>query len=279
MNSKYKCGFCGRDYQRKVYFSRHIAICELMCKSVKELRLENQELDDTPSLRALYDVVLEMASKMSSMEQKMKEMSKWIDSKKRKINIVDWLNLNYKSADMLSIENFIMNIKVEYRHLDYLFKQDYNSTILFVLQEILPLNHELNPIKAFTHKPNVLFAYMADGQVQETDSPSALQARGVGGVDGLRSGQGADGGNPRGWMIMSDEHFKQMINVIMKQLLDEFIIWQKANTSKMEQDDFAIKYANNVRKIMGGNLTREQIYSRVKLDLYKYLKQGVPYYN
>ena len=78
---------------------------------------------------------------------------------------------------------------------------------------------------------------------------------------------------------MPDALFPKIINVVMKQLLDEFIIWQKENAGKMDQDDFAVKYANNARKIMGGSLTREQIYSRVKLDLYKCLKQGVSPFN
>ena len=45
-----------------------------MCKSVKERQLENQECDDTPSVRELYDVILEMANKMSAMERKMNDM-------------------------------------------------------------------------------------------------------------------------------------------------------------------------------------------------------------
>lgn len=242
----YKCGFCGRGYQRKIYYSRHVAICELMCKSTKERRLENQECDDTPSLRNLYDVILEMAIKMSAMEQKMTETSKWVDSKKRKINIIDWLNKSHNNG-VSTIEDLIMKVKVERRHLEYLFKEDYTGTITFILQELLPSEQDSNPIKAFEHKPNTLFAY-----VKEHSDSSSINK----------------------WIIMPDELFQQMINVITKQLLDEFIVWQKENTHKMDQDDFAIKYANNARKIMGGSLTREQIYSRVKLDLYKYLKRG-----
>ena len=74
---------------------------------------------------------------------------------------------------------------------------------------------------------------------------------------------------------MSDEFLQKLVNIIEKQLLDEFVKWQIENKDKMKEDDFAIKYATNVKKIMGGNLTREQVYSRVKLDLYKYLKVNI----
>ncbi len=240
--STYKCTFCGRGYQRKIYYSRHAALCELMCKSIKERQLENQEFDDTPSVRVLYDVILEMSKKMSTMEQKMNEMSKWVDTKKRKINIIDWLNENNKYMT-LTVEDLIGHIKVKRNHLEYLFEEDYIGTIVLVLKELLPLKQDTNPIKAFEHKPNTLFVYT--------------------------------GGSPR-WMIIPDTLFEQLVNVVTKQLLDEFIIWQKENTKKMDQDDFAIKYANNAKKIMGSGIMREQIYGKVKLDLYKYLKRAIP---
>ena len=61
----------------------------------------------------------------------------------------------------------------------------------------------------------------------------------------------------------------------MKNLLDDFVKWQNENSEKMDQDDFAIKYSANVKKIMGGGLTRQQVYGKIKLDLYKYLKINI----
>ena len=307
ITSSHKCSFCGRGYQRKIYYSRHVAICELMCKSIKERQLENQERDDTPGVRELYDVILEMVTKMSAMEKKMNEMSKWVDSKKRKMNIIEWLNETHKNM-ALSVEEFIERIKVERCHLEHLFKEDYNKTILKVIKDVLSGDDENKmPIKAFDIKPNVLFVYtgvpppatqavnphIPDSNMFSTSSEVNDRREG----DDFQIGQGspneayggADGGPPRGivnelggeaslsptasgiacWIIMSDSLLKQLVNVVMKKLLDEFIVWQKENTGRMEQDDFAIKYANNVRKIMSGG---QETYGRVKLDLYKYLR-------
>jgi len=73
---------------------------------------------------------------------------------------------------------------------------------------------------------------------------------------------------------MPEQMFKTLLHQLDKQFLAAFVNWQKENAAKMEQDDFAMKYAQNVKKVMGGNLSRDQIYSRVKIDLYKYLKVG-----
>jgi hypothetical protein len=215
-----------------------------MCKSVKERRLENEEEDDTPNIRVLYDVILELVNKMSHMEQKISELSKWAEVKKRKINMVDWLNEQEKKEDncnVTSLEQFIGQIKVGREHLDYLFQNDYTIGIVKVLQDMLPLEKDLtNPIKAFDQKTNLLFAY-----------------------------------DKEKWIIMPDSRLQQIVNAVSKKLLDEFIKWQKENEDRMQNDDFAIKYSLNVKKIMGGGLIREQVYSKVKLELYKYLKVNV----
>jgi len=242
-SSKHTCSSCRRGYKSKIYYNRHVAICELMCKSIKERQLENEENDDTPTIRVLYDVILELTNKMEKMERKIQELSKFADLKKKKINMVDWLNENKIEEKQLGLEEFILNIKVNRIHLENLFQTEYTSGILKVLQDLLPLAEEFgnnNAIKAFDNKVNVLFAF-SDNK----------------------------------WIILSDEKFQQIINITVKQLLNEFIVWQTENASRMEQDDFAIKYSANVKKMMGGNFTREQVYAKVKIDLYKYLKVNV----
>ena len=173
------------------------------------------------------------------MEKKIKDLSKWADMKKKKINMVDWLNqhqLTEEGKEQKNWEEFLLEIKVERRHLENLFQTDYTIGILKVLQDFLTMDQS-EPIKAFDNKFNVLFVY-CDNK----------------------------------WNILTEQMFQQLINNVVKQLLNEFVTWQTENADRMDQDDFAIKYSINVKKMMGGNLTREQVYAKVKLDLYKYLK-------
>lgn len=244
--ANYTCKSCHRAYQRKTYYNRHVLLCEIMRKSVKERQLENEERADTPTVRALYEVILELANKMNIMERQIKDLSKLADYKKRKINILDWLNETHQPDNQTAIEDFMVGIKVERKHLEHLFQHDYPSAVFQLLREYLPLNLDLDGcggsiIKAFDQKTNVLFVY------------SKTQAQ---------------------WIIMPEQIFKNLLHRLDKLFLAEFVNWQKENTSKMEQDDFAMKYAQNVKKVMGGNLSRDQIYSRIKIDLYKYLKVG-----
>ena len=229
----FTCKFCKRCYQRKIYYSRHIGVCELICKSVKERALDSEEGDDTPTVRALYDVVLELVNKVAKMEKTIIKLTKCADIKMKKINMED--SLNESKGDESKgkpFEDFIETIKVERKHLEYLFKNDLISGILFVIQDFNPLD----TIKAFEQKRNDLYVYSTSK-----------------------------------WQIMPDNMFQQLVNIVNRMLMNEFVNWQTENSDKMEQDVFAIKYATNVKKILGNNLTREQIYSRVKVGFYKTL--------
>lgn len=233
------CRFCGRTYQRKVYYNRHIVVCELLSKTTKERQIDYEESADTPPVRELYEIILELANKVTHLEKKLNDLSKWADTKKRKIKVEEWLNEKYTGlqAPLLDLATFLEKICVVRSHLEYLFQHDYLTCIGKVLQDMLPVDGDRNVLKAFDHKYNVLFVYDASQ-----------------------------------WQVLTEPRIQAIITVITKQLWQEFVVWQKENALKMVQDDFAVTYATNAKKMMAGNTTPEQIYNRTKLDLYKYLK-------
>ena len=243
---QYTCGICNRSYQRKNYYNRHILVCEIISKSVKERRLENEEQRDTPSVRILYEVILDLTSKITKMDLQIQKLTTFADQKKRKIDMLDWLNTNQVTDVCGSFEQLLLNIQVSSVHLEHLFQSDYTPTILHILQEHIPLDDGLKvqPIKAFMQKTNVLYVYNTDSEKPATKK----------------------------WLLMTETMLQTLIYFTDKKLLAEFIKWQNNNADKMKDDNFAIKYATYVKKVMGGKLTREQIYSRVKIDLYNYLK-------
>ena len=75
MSNMYCCKHCNRAYKRKVYFDRHVIACEIMSKPKKQRDVEAQELSDTPTVRQLYDVILEMGKKMVDMEKQIEELN------------------------------------------------------------------------------------------------------------------------------------------------------------------------------------------------------------
>ena len=245
------CDFCNREYQRKIYFDRHVAVCRLLSKTKRERHVETEELSDKPpTMRELYLVVMELTSKCSQLEQKVQDMSAWINRKKKKVNICEWLNAKYNC----NINNYCtwVNAIVIYReNLESIFSDDYVPGMVDTIKKLLLLDDLKKPVRAFTTQDNVFYIYTLKN---ETSAECH-------------------------WIMMDNDLFNKLMYVLDKQMMNEFVKWQKENKTKMCLDDNAMMtYAKNVKKLMGGSSSREQLYSRVKRDVYNYLKEEPPKY-
>ena len=96
------CKHCGKKFTRKIIYNRHIILCEILNnpKTKRESQCEKEEVLDIPSPEQMYNIILELAFKCSTLEKKVEELSSCGGSgsgsvlKKPKIHILDWLNAN-----------------------------------------------------------------------------------------------------------------------------------------------------------------------------------------
>jgi hypothetical protein len=235
------CLHCQRNYQRKIYFDRHVITCEFLSNSKKERALESEELADTPSVRELYSIILELAAKCKDLETKMAAMNKWAHITKQKLNITDWLNTTQPHA--LDYSEWFKTLNVVSDDLNGLFETDYVGGVVRLLKKQFTTEKEERPVRAFTGKENTFYIY--------------------------RSGQK--------WTICDNETFTKLMYLLDKEFMREFIVWQTANKNRMATDDsFSEVYARNLKKVMGGNFTREQLYSRIKKEWYQHLRGDPP---
>jgi hypothetical protein len=257
----YNCKYCNRTYKLKPNYDKHYLLCDTLNKtsigktsigktsigktSIGKTSRENND-DYVPSLRDMFTIILELTAKNSQLEQKVEELSKWADSKKKKLNVIDWLNTKYTKN--IKYTEWLAGINITRNHLEAVFNSDMATGCYEILQSLLSVNmtedisnEQTSPIKAFDQKENILFIYNDENK----------------------------------WEMLSQTMFANLMNTMSTNILTEFLKWQTENKSKMKQDDFSYKYARNVQKIMGGNLTQEQIHMRVKKDLYNYLKMNL----
>ena len=66
------------------------------------------------------------------------------------------------------------------------------------------------------------------------------------------------------------------MHLLDKQFMGAFIEWQTKNKHKGSSDDFALLYSKNMKKVMGGAFTREQLYARIKKELYTFIRGDPP---
>ena len=62
-----------------------------MNKTGKELRDDEEYLADTPKIRELYDIILEMNTQIKALQKKVRKLENTHQEKQRKINVVEWL--------------------------------------------------------------------------------------------------------------------------------------------------------------------------------------------
>jgi hypothetical protein len=243
MSDKYICRHCERTYKRKNYYEKHILLCDLNNLNKKEKEIRLQELDDTPSLRTMYEMLLELANRNKHLETQIEQLNKFVNIKKKSLSIVDWLNNNYNNTNSTICDFYEMvNLfNIEEKHLDYIFNSSYITGIKSILEELFLIDNSNNiPIKAVDQKENILFIYKNNF-----------------------------------WYQMTNSDFQKFMNIISKKIMNLFIKWQITNLGKFLDDEFSTKYTKNVQKIMGGNLSNYEICNKIKIKLYKHLKVNI----
>jgi len=232
------CPHCHRRYQRKTYFERHTVVCDILTKSKKERKVESEEQADTPTLRDLYRVIMELAVKYNHLEQKIQEMAKVVSIKKQKLNIIDWLTITHSTST--DYKSWLDSMAVTREDLNVVFEVDYVAGVLSVLKHNLLLEDEMRPLRAFIVKDSVFYIFEQEHKQ---------------------------------WSTMDDEIYMNLMHYIDKKLMTAFGIWQTENKDNMYLDDFTLIYAKNVKKIMA---SREALYPRIKKEFYKYLRVDLP---
>ena len=283
----YKCICCNREYQRKLFYDKHILLCHLiMTKSLADMKKEDEEHADTPTVRVLYEIILEMNAKMVKMEARLNECEKWTSSSKRKLNIVEWLNERYTPYP-ITYTSWFNTIKLNRHHLEMTFEMDYVLGLSSILQSLILSGAESELPGAALRRPQAELpgaalrrpqAELPDAALRrpQAELPDAALRRPQAELPAIKCFTQKenilyiyDNGK---WDIMSNELFDRLIMTLSKKLIGEFFLWQNENEDKLDNDAFAITHARNLKKVMGGSVSIEILSLRVKKELYKYLK-------
>ena len=237
--SKYTCELCGRSYTRKPYYERHVLCCKVLQKSSRERQLENEELEDTPTIRELYVMMQEFGKKFEEISEKVDHLTKYVETKKKKLSIVEWLNTNIICD--ISFQEWLENIEFTEEYLNYVFQTNLIDGIGYIFQDMIAKYEECAlPMRAFDQKDLTFFIY--------TDKT---------------------------WVMMSKTVYENMIYYIKKKLLGLFKMWQDKHEAQLKTDSFSSIYMQNVNKLMGGKIPQEKQYLQIKNKLYKHLKSDL----
>jgi len=236
MNLKIKCSTCDKFYLRKSSLEKHKILCEYLNKTKREKFINEEESKDIPTYNDLVNIVQELSIKYVNMMEKMERFEKWIDKKKKKINIIDWLNKN--QIPNKNFDQWIYDLKFNSLDIEFL----HDNSIFQLFNNIWQQNSNIIPISCFIQKQNILFIYNSENK----------------------------------WKQMQTEEFLYLLQKIQNKLIKELISWREDNLHDINNNDSkSILYNKIIIKIMNISLVQDNNYSKLHANLYNYLKMDL----
>jgi hypothetical protein len=256
-SSKCCCIWCGKSYKTNVNLVKHTILCELIHKSSKK-RSNQSDADDTddfndlPSPKKMYQMLLELGYKYSQLEEKMDEVNKFVIKKKKKINVLEWLNNNV--APSLLFDNLIDTIKIIDSDIEFLLENNFLDTMNVVLSRVVynsencssnsssSNDSDFAPLFAFVQKTNIFYAF-----VKEED-------KGV-------------------WMELAKDKLCLFLMRIQMKISKAFCEWKKQRFVKNRDDEnFDILCDKTLIKIMGNEFKQESTFNKMRAVMYNKMK-------
>lgn len=262
VENKFICTYCKKIYIRKTSYNNHLIKCKLcrfssncgktesesetaseFVKSESESVVTMDSLKKDLTIHNLFAMVIMLYNKYEKLENEYNELKKYVNVTKNKINILDYLNENFKhdfmnmDAGGTNITKFIDEIVIGEDQLQKIFKYDYVDGIFNIICDYINVKGSLVPIKCFNTKENVL--YIFDGEL---------------------------------WLIMDDNYLRKFIKSFDKKILTKFVEWKKIAEKTIDPEIFGEIYIQNMKKVIGGNYEKKNPASMIKNRLYKHLK-------
>lgn len=230
------CPYCAKVYSKKTSLNKHVLMCDFLQKSKQDKKIEEEEIGNLPSYKDLVTIVQELALKNNRLEEKLSQMEKWIETKKKRVNVIQWLNQH--ATPSITYTAWCQQIKITPQNLIHLFDNTISETAIKIIQENL---QELLPIYAFDQKTNVFYVF----------------------VDG-------------GWVEMTSINLSNLLIKIQNRLLEEITLWRTNNAAQLHTNDkMSDTYNKTIMKLMNINSVQDGTVGKIKTGMYQMIKVDI----
>lgn len=237
------CVYCGKIYKTRKSLDNHVTVCEIIYKTKRKTIIVEE--DELPSQKIMYKMILELTSKCIRLEEKVDELNKWVIRKKKKINILDWLNSN--KVPYCDFKKFTDNIELIESDIDFLFNNSFNETINEIFSRILHIMNENNniaPLFCVSQKTNIIYIYSKN----INDNSKELS-----------------------WKELHKDDFVWFLNQMFTKIFNAFLKWGQ-KYKNIEDNSSCILYDGTMSKIMKVDFKLECVQNKIRAMLVSMLK-------
>jgi len=235
------CIYCGKNYKTKINLQKHQVLCETLVRAKKDKNSNKEEEFATPTPKQMYKIILDLSMKCNHLEEKVEQMQKWnITQKRKKINILDWLNENQIPSQ--SLESWTESIQIQEKEIERILHHSFMEVLGEIGNRIFQTEEkeqDVLPLFAFIEKQNILYVF------RENE-----------------------------WKEWTKPEITHTLNQLHFQYVKTFIEWKRKNEDKINASDSLSELCNKANiKLMGMNFKHEQTYQKGKSLFYNKLKK------
>ena len=232
------CVNCGKGYKTRCGLDKHLVLCELVHK-IKSGKKVTEEVEvEPPSPKMMYQMILQLAEKYQRLEEKTTEMNKWVVKKKKKMDVVAWLNESLKPD--YEFEGISDRVIIDDADVEFMLDNCLHETIYRVMFRLLASDDAVVPVFAFNQKQGVLYMYEKEQ-----------------------------------WSELPADKLTRLLNNLQRKISKAMLDWKKKHRDEINASDaFATRYDKAVLRLMSiefrvdGQLNKAKnaIYNRLKTD-------------
>jgi len=241
------CIHCGKSYKKRTNMERHAVVCELLqlSKKKKSATKEEDEENDTellapPSQQRMFQMLIELGKKYNKLEEKVEEINKWVVKKKKKINVLDWLNANIKPN--IFFDDILNKIIITNDDINFLLEKSFYDVLNEIFTRTIYNSNpesEDNTIFAFVQKVNMFYIYDSDNT----------------------------------WIELTRERLIKFLNKVHMKVFTAFYEWKKTRTSQIRGDpQLEAACDKALIKLSNIDFKQETILSKVRSQMFASLK-------
>ena len=232
------CINCGKGYKTRINLEKHIILCELIYNSKKNPTIEEDE--PIPSPHRMYQMLIELSQKYNRLDEKVDELNKWVIKKKKKINVLEWLNANI--IPELVFGNTVEKVIILDEDVEFMLNNTFNDTLNVIFsRSIYIINEQNNPIFAFSQKSNIFYVY------DKTEDACV-------------------------WMELSKEKLIRFLCTVHMKISKAFYEWKKKNKDMLSEDRMATLCDKATVKLMSQEFKLDSTLSKIRSIMYGKMK-------
>jgi hypothetical protein len=232
------CVNCGKGYKTRCGLDKHLILCELVHKIKSGAKVTEEVEVEIPTPKIMYQMIIQLAEKYQRLEEKTTEMNKWVVKKKKKMDVVAWLNDSVKPD--YEFEGIADRVIIDDSDVEFMLDNTLHETIYRVLFRLLVSDEAVAPVFAFNQKQGVLYMYEKEQ-----------------------------------WTELPADKLTRLLNNLQRKISKAMLDWKKKHRGEINASDaFATRYDKAVLRLMNiefradgqTNKVKNAIYARLKTD-------------